>query len=122
MGPSGSLEPDLTPPAMQRDWNSERRFLQAGTGVAWTLVGLGTLGMAVSLGILANCNAANTLGADVTCSSERRAAAITGPILGIMTLASLVPAVLFTRRLVRHKKEREVARLRFMPGGLAVQF
>ncbi|HEY8378488.1 MAG TPA: hypothetical protein VIK91_18465 [Nannocystis sp.] len=118
----GEMMPDLTPPAARRDWQTEHRFLQAGTGVSWSLVGLGILGMAIPLGMLSRCNAASDLGGDVDCSPERRVAAITSPILGIMTLAALVPAVLFTRKLVRHKRERPVARLQVAPGGLAVQF
>lgn len=120
--PTSSLVPDITPPAARRDWQTEHRFLQAGTGVSWTLVGLGVLGMAIPLGMLSRCNATERLGGEVDCGSERRTAAITAPILGIMTLASLVPAVLFTRRLANHKRERGVARLQFTPGGVALQF
>lgn len=119
---TSELVPDITPPAARRDWQTEHRFLQAGTGVSWTLVGLGVLGMAIPLGMLSRCNSADQLGGEVDCSPERRVAAITSPILGVMTLASLVPAVLFTRRLIRHKRERPVAQLRFTPGGLALQF
>lgn len=117
-----SLVPDITPPLMRRDWQAEHRFLQAGTGVSWTLVGLGIIGMAIPLGMLSRCNQTAQLGAEVDCADERRAAGITAPILGVMTLASLVPAVLFTRKLIRHRNERPTAELRFAPGGVVLRF
>lgn len=120
--PTSEMIPDLTPPAARRDWQTEHRFLQAGTGVSWSLVGLGIVGMAIPLGMLSRCNTASDLGGDIDCGPERRVAAITSPILGIMTLAALVPAVLFTRKLVRHKRERPVARVQVAPGGLQIQF
>lgn len=119
---SSELVPDITPPLMRRDWQAEHRFLQAGTGVSWTLVGLGIIGMAIPLGMLSRCNNTAELGGDVECAPERRVAGVTAPILGVMTLASLVPAVLFTRKLVRHRNERPTAELRFAPGGVVLRF
>lgn len=61
-------------------------------------------------------------GSTVDCSGERRAAGITTPLIVVLTLASLVPAVLFSRRLAKHSRERHTARLRVAPGGLALDF
>src|SRR5690606_32195953 len=72
--------PDLTPASMRRDWQTEHRWLQAGTGVSWVLVGLGTIGTIVPLSTLRRCNTAAAAGADIDCSGERRTAAITTPI------------------------------------------
>lgn len=121
--PGDQMVPDLTPPAVQRDWDAERRWLLAGTGVTWTLVGLGVIGLVIPLSMLNSCNLADRR-ADgaLDCSPERRVAAVTTPIIGVLTLASLVPAVLFTRRLIKHKNQRETAHLRLAPGGLALRF
>lgn len=120
---SSSMEPDLTPPRARRDWKTEHRWLQTGTGVTWSLVGLGVIGFIVPLGMLGSCNrAADAPNATVDCSMERRTVGVSAPIIGVLTLASLVPAILFTRRLVRHQKERHTARLRIAPGGLALAF
>lgn len=115
-------QPDLTPASMKRDWQTEHRWLQAGTGISWVLVGLGTIGTIVPLTTLRRCNTADAAGADIDCSLERRTAAITTPIVGLLTVAALVPAIMFTTRLARHRSERPVARLRPAAGGLAVDF
>ncbi|MCY1055334.1 hypothetical protein [Nannocystis sp. SCPEA4] len=119
-------EPDLVPPDYKRDWQSEQRFLQAGTGVSWALAGLGTIGMAIPLGMLNRCNQAADRGAMIDCSQERRTAGIMAPILGVLTIAAIVPAVMFTRRLVKHdnKKPGKQRRTAFgvNAGGLALQF
>lgn len=121
--PADQMVPDLTPPAVARDRDAEHRWLQAGTGVTWTLVGLGIIGMIIPMSMLSSCNRADTR-ADGTldCSPERRVVGVTTPIIGVLTLASLVPAVLFTRRLAQHNKQRRTARLQLAPGGLALQF
>lgn len=97
--------------------------MQAGTGVTWTLVGLGIIGMIIPMSMLSSCNRGDTR-ADGTldCSPERRVVGVTTPIIGVLTLASLVPAVLFTRRLAQHDKQRRTAQLQLAPGGLALQF
>lgn len=121
--PLAPLERDLTPSGTRGDWATEHRWLQAGTGVSWSLFGLGLIGFIVPLGMLGSCNAAGDQpGSTVDCSGERRAAGITTPIIGVLTLASLVPAILFSRRLARHSRERATARLRLSPGGLALDF
>lgn len=122
----GTRAPDITPPDMRRDWKTEQRFLQAGTGASWVLAGLGSIGFIVPLAMLNRCNQANEAGAMVDCSQERRTAGVMAPILGVLTLAALVPAVMFTRRLVKHDDKRPgkraTARLGVTPGGLSLQF
>lgn len=121
--PADQMVPDLTPPAVARDWDAEHRWLQAGTGVTWTLVGLGVIGMIIPLSMLSTCNRADSRAdGSLDCSPERRVVGVTAPIIGVLTLASLVPAVLFTRRLAQHNKQRRTAQLHLAPGGLALRF
>lgn len=124
-GPILRNAPDLTPDRMQRDWKTEQRWLQAGTGVSWVLAGLGTIGFIVPLSMLSRCNRAQDAGAILDCSQERRTAGVMAPILGVLTVAAIIPAVMFTRRLVKHddkRPNRQSARLGVTPGGLSLQF
>ncbi|MFY0535334.1 hypothetical protein [Nannocystis pusilla] len=122
---SPGKEPDIVPPDYKRDWKTEQRFLQAGTGTSWALAGLGTIGMAVPLAMLNRCNNASDAGAMVDCSQERRTAGIMAPILGVLTVAAIVPAVMFTRRLVKHdnkKPGKQRTAFGVNAGGLQLQF
>lgn len=120
--PPRQTQPDLTPATMKRDWQTEYKWLQAGTAVSWILVGLGTIGTIVPLSTLRRCNVADAAGANIDCSLERRTASITTPIVGLLTLAALVPAIMFTTRLSKHRAERPMAKLQLAPGGMALHF
>ena len=122
---SPGKEPDIVPPDYKRDWKTEQRFLQAGTGTSWVLAGLGTVGLIVPLAMLSRCNNAQDAGAMIDCSQERRTAGIMAPILGVLTVAALVPAVMFTRRLVKHdnkKPGKQRTAFGVNAGGLQLQF
>lgn len=118
-------EPDIVPPDYKRDWKTEQRFLQIGTGASWALAGLGTIGLIVPLAMLSRCNNAQDAGAMIDCSQERRTAGIMAPILGVLTVAAIIPAVMFTRRLVKHDNKRPDKRRTAFgvgAGGLQLQF
>jgi hypothetical protein len=123
---SPGKEPDIVPPDYKRDWQTEQRFLQAGTGASWALAGLGTIGLIVPLAMLGRCNNAQDAGAMIDCSQERRTAGIMAPILGVLTVAAIVPAVMFTRRLVQHDNrkpgKRQRAAVGVNAGGLVLHF
>ncbi|MDC0716342.1 hypothetical protein [Nannocystis bainbridge] len=121
--PSATPPPQsIRPPRIQaHEWERERRKLRAQTAVSWVLTGIGMAGTAVPLGMLRRCDDLDRTRA-VDCSQERRTAAIAAPIFGALTLAAIIPAIIYTTRLSRHNRYSGMARLGASPGGLLIRF
>ncbi|PCC68390.1 hypothetical protein SAMN02745121_05044 [Nannocystis exedens] len=121
--PSATPPPQsIRPPRMQAsEWDRERRKLQAQTAVSWVLTGIGVAGTAVPLVLLRRCDEADRT-RTMDCSQERRTAAIAAPIFGALTLASIIPAIIYSTRLARHNRYSGMARFNVTPGGVQIRF
>jgi hypothetical protein len=114
---------NIRPPKMPVDeWEREKRKLQAKTAVTWVLTGVGIAGVAVPLAMLRACDEADRTRV-MDCSQERTTAAIAAPIFGALTLASVIPAIVYSTRLARHNRYYSgLARVGVSPGGLVLRF
>lgn len=113
---------NIRPPRMQAtEWEREKRKLQAQTGVSWALTLIGVAGTAIPLGMLRRCDEADRTRV-MDCSQERRTAAIAAPVFGALTLAAIIPAIVYSTRLTRHNRYSGMARLGVSPGGVLIRF
>lgn len=113
---------NVRPPRLQAaEWEREKRKLQAQTAVPWVLTGIGIAGVAIPLAMLRACNEADRT-RDVDCRQERQAAMIGAPIAGALTVASIIPAIIYSTRLARHNRYSGLARVSPAPGGVMVRF
>lgn len=112
---------DATTPAQPalRRWDKQHRSLQIQTGVSWSLVGVGVIGMSIPLATLVSCS--RDLG-PTDCETFGELIAV--PLFAALIAASIVPAIVYTDRLVEHRRRRHavLSRLRFGPGGLSMSF
>ncbi|MCY0987830.1 hypothetical protein OV203_11895 [Nannocystis sp. ILAH1] len=121
--PSATPPPQsIRPPRMQAsEWEREGRKLKAQTAVSWVLTTVGVVGTAVPLAMLRRCDEADRTRV-MDCSDERRTAAIAAPIFGALTLASIIPAIIYSTRLSRHNRYSGMARFNVTPGGVQLRF
>ncbi|HEY8376762.1 MAG TPA: hypothetical protein VIK91_09750 [Nannocystis sp.] len=114
---------NIRPPKLDlNEWQREKRKLQAQTAVSWIFTGIGAAGVATTLAVFRACREADRT-RDVDCSQERQVAQIGAPIFGALTVASLIPAIVYSARLSRHNRYySEMARIQVTPGGLLFRF
>lgn len=111
--------PDRAPPAVpEHVWQAQLRKLRMQTAVSWSLAAVGLTGFLVPLALLSRC----AEDASFRDCPEGRGALIMTPIFGALTLASLVPAVIFTDRLVYHRRPERRVRMTWSAGGVVVRF
>ena len=111
--------PDLVPPVVPaRVWRAERRRLQVQTALSWTFAALGLVGLTTSLVLLGTCPDAATPGS----CPHRQGLMIAAPIFAVVTAGALVPAAIFTDRLVYHRVPRRELQLGLGVGGLLLRF
>ncbi|MEZ4453606.1 MAG: hypothetical protein R3B09_29395 [Nannocystaceae bacterium] len=101
-------------PPTRSPWRAKERQLKIQTGISWSAVGLGVLSMVPSFVLIADCRLHGCF--------ELYFPIYALPVSGIVTLASLIPASIYTARLHRHRQRRPVARLQPGPGGLVLRF
>lgn len=121
--PSATAPPQsIRPPRMQAsEWEREGRKLKAQTAVSWVFTAIGVVGTAVPLAMLRRCDEADRTRM-MDCSDERRTAAIAAPLFGALTLASIIPAIIYSTRLSRHNRYSGMARFNVSPGGVQIRF
>lgn len=111
--------PDLVPPVVPEEvWRAQRRRLKIKTGVAWTFAAIGLVGLAVPIAIFATCGEDGGLRQ----CPDRRGALIAVPIFGTLALASLVPAVIFTDRLIYRQRPGRAPQLGLGAAGVVLRF
>lgn len=114
--------PDLVPPVVpERVWQAQRRKLRIQVGVAWTFTAIGLVGLTIPLVVLGTCDP-TVPGSRIRDCPERVGSLIAAPIFGALTAASLVPAVIFTDRLVYQRTPERAPQLGVAPGGLLLRF
>ncbi|WAS96816.1 hypothetical protein [Nannocystis punicea] len=120
--PSATPPPQsIRPPRIQAsEWERERKKLQAQTAVSWVFTSIGVVGTAVPLALLRRCDETHARHAD--CNGERQTAAVAAPIFGALTIASIIPAIVYSARLARHNRYSGMARFNVTPGGVQIRF
>ena len=114
--------PDLLPPVVpERVWQAQRRKTKIQAGVSWTFAGLGLIGTATPLVVLGTCGDQHT-GSYVRDCPERLASQIAAPIFAALALASLIPAAIYTDRLMYQRMPERAPQLGVGPGGLMLRF
>lgn len=114
--------PDLLPPVIpERQWQAERRKVKIQAAVSWTVAIVGLVGTAVPLAILGTCGDQHH-GSFVRDCPDRRGALIAAPIFAAVALAGLVPAAIFTDRLLYQRIPERAPQLGFGAGGLLLRF
>ncbi|WAS97283.1 hypothetical protein [Nannocystis punicea] len=114
--------PDLLPPVIpEQKWRAERRKVKIQAAASWTVALIGLVGMAVPLVILGTCGDEQK-GSYVRWCPERRGAQIAAPIFAAVALAGLVPAVIYTDRLLYQRIPARAPQLGLGPGGLLLRF
>jgi hypothetical protein len=109
----------MVPPVVpERVWRAQLRRLKAQAAVSWTFAAIGLVGLAVPIVMLSRCEG----DAQLRECPHWRGAVIAAPIFGTLALASLVPAVIFTDRLVYHRRPERRPRLGMSSGGLVLRF
>lgn len=127
--PSSASPPLATPPPQNirppriaaDEWQREKKKLQAQTAVSWVFTLIGLTGTAVPLAVLRRCDEADRTRV-MDCSQERRTAAIAAPVFGALTIASIIPAIVYSSRLARHNRYSGMARFNVTPGGVLIRF
>lgn len=113
---------NIRPPRLQAaEWEREKRKLQAQTAVTWVLTGIGIAGTAVPLALLRACDEADRV-RERDCSQERQTAMIASPIFGALTVASVIPAIIYSTRLSRHNRYSGLARITPTGNGIMIRF
>lgn len=111
--------PDPAPPAVpEHVWQTQLRRLRVQTAVSWTLAAVGITGLIVPIALVSRCDE----DARFRECPEGRGALIAMPIFGALALASLVPAVIFTDRLVYHRRPERRVRMAVSPNGIELRF
>lgn len=106
---------------MPSPWRAKERRLKIQAGISWSFVGLGVLSTVPVFIAIAGCNAQAAAG-EIGCF-EFPLPPIALPISAIVTVASLIPASIYTARLRTLRRRRpESARLQPAIGGLGVRF
>lgn len=114
--------PDLLPPVIpEHVWRAQRRKTKIQAGVAWTFAGLGLIGTAIPLVVLGTCGDTHS-GSYVRDCPERRPAQIAAPIFAALAVAALVPAAVYTDRLMYQRRPERAPQLGLGPGGLVLRF
>jgi hypothetical protein len=114
--------PDLLPPVIpEQKWRAERRKVKIQAAVSWTVALIGLVGTAAPLVILGTCGDEH-LGSHVRWCPERRGAVIAAPIFAAVALAGLVPAAIYTDRLLYQRIPARAPQLGLGPGGLVLRF
>lgn len=114
--------PDLLPPVIpEKQWQAQRRKVKIQAAVSWTVAIVGLIGTAVPLAFLGTCGDTHT-GSYVRDCPDRRWAEITAPIFAAVALAGLVPAAIFTDRLLYQRMPERAPQLGLGPGGLRLRF
>lgn len=112
---SASEKLDLADQAWQRRY----RRLRVQTGVSWGLTAVGIVGMVIPLAHLASYGKQPGF----LLPDSGFVEIITIPMFGALTAAALVPAIVYTSRLVDHRRRRPIhARLQAAPGGVILRF
>lgn len=112
--PAEDAEDFVAPRPPLSPWQRQHRRLQIQTGVSWGFVGVGLVGTAGALGSLLSCRRGDF------CEPIGELVAV--PMFAVLTAAALVPAIIYTDRLVEHRRRRPAARLKFSPVGLVFSF
>lgn len=103
----------------EKAWQRQYRRLRAQTGVSWSLTAVGILGVTIPLAQLAKYPTES----EFVLPDAGFAEIITIPIFAALTAAALVPAIIYTGRLVRHRRHRPMhTRLHLAPGGVVLRF
>lgn len=114
--------PDLLPPVVpEQVWRAQRRKLKIQAGVAWTIAGLGLIGTAIPLVVLGTCGDTHSGSYERDCP-ERRPSQIAAPIFAALALAALIPAAIYTDRLMYQPRPERAPQLGVGPGGLVLRF
>jgi len=114
--------PDLLPPVIpEQVWRAQQRKTKIQAGVSWTFAGLGLIGTAIPLVVLGTCGD-QTTGSYARDCPERRPSQIAAPIFAALALASLVPAAIYTDRLMYQRMPERAPQLGLGPGGLLLRF
>lgn len=121
-GPARAQDPTAAPegpaagPSLElQAWAAKERRIKVHVGLSWAFTGVGLVGVLVPLAGLGTCGRSDAL-------CNPLAAIIVAPFFAGVMLAAGIPAAIHTARLVRHRRERPVARLQLAPGGLALHF
>lgn len=110
--------PDLVPPVIpEAVWRAQRRKLKVQAGVSWTFAAIGLVGVTVPVVWLGLC--AQSPG---EACPGRQAALITAPIFAAMAAASLVPAAIYTDRLLYQRTPERAPTWSVTPSGLMLRF
>jgi hypothetical protein len=111
--------PDLLPPVIpEAVWRAQRRKLKIQAGLSWTFAAIGLVGVTVPVVWLGLCASSDNAEA----CPGREAALITAPIFAAMAAASLVPAAIYTDRLLYLRTPERAPQLGVAPGGLVLRF
>lgn len=111
--------PDMVPPVVpERVWQERLQRLKVQTALSWTFAAIGLVGLTVPIAMLARCEG----DAQFEACPYWRGAVIAAPIFGALAVASLVPAVIFTDRLVYHRRPERRPRLGWGPGGVVLRY
>lgn len=114
--------PDLLPPVIpERQWRAERRKVKIQAAVSWTVAIVGLVGTAVPLAILGTCGDRHQ-GSFVRDCPDRRGAEIAAPIFAAVAVAGLVPAAIFTDRLLYQRLPERAPQVGVGAGGLLLRF
>lgn len=114
--------PDLLPPVIpERQWRAERRKLKIKAAASWTVAIVGLVGTAVPLALLGTCGDQHH-GSFVRDCPERRGALIAAPIFAAVAIAGLVPAAIFTDRLLYQRIPERAPQVAVGVGGLLLRF
>ncbi|MFY0541331.1 hypothetical protein [Nannocystis pusilla] len=114
--------PDLLPPVIpERQWRAERRKVKIKAAASWTVAIVGLVGTAVPLALLASCGDQHQ-GSYVRDCPERRGALIAAPIFAAVAIAGLVPAAIFTDRLLYQRIPERAPQVAVGAGGLLLRF
>ncbi|MCY0995156.1 hypothetical protein OV203_48970 [Nannocystis sp. ILAH1] len=114
--------PDLLPPVIpERQWRAERRKVKIKAAASWTVAIVGLVGTAVPLAILGTCGDQHQ-GSFVRDCPDRRGALIAAPIFVAVAVAGLVPAAIFTDRLLYQRIPERAPQVAVGAGGLLLRF
>lgn len=101
----------------QQAWQRRYRRLRVQTGVSWGLTAVGVVGMVIPIAKLASYHSSpDTLELDTGFTEF-----ITIPMFAALTAAALVPAIVYTSRLVDDRRKRPL-QARLHPGGVMLLF
>lgn len=121
-GPEGPTPAPAVTPASEPDpahqaWQRKYRRLRVQTGVSWGVTAVGLVGMVIPLAKLASYGRyPGPIEPDAGFVEI-----ITVPMFAALTAAALVPAIVYTSRLVDHQRRRPL-QARLHPGGVMLLF